>query len=135
MFGWDTELGKDTIKLTMPRFSWEEFIDCVCGEKLTFLKENLGYEGNESSSRVKVGKGILYRWLDLLRNSNEEINLARFAYVLARMAPDKKSLSYPAYEIIRKKLYEWYKQEKDRKQLETALELIIYKIRQKGDKK
>ena len=135
LFGWDTELGKDTIKLTMPRFSWEEFIDGVCGEKLTFLKENLGYEGNESSSRVKVGKGILYRWLDLLRNSNEEINLARFAYVLARMAPDKKSPSYPAYEIIRKKLYEWYKQEKDRKQLETALELIIYKIRQKGDKK
>lgn len=134
LFGWDTEWEKDSIKLTMPRFSWKEFIEDVCGDKLMFLKDNIGYEGNESSSRVKAGKGILYRWLELLRDSHKEINLARFAYVLARMAPDKKSTSYPAYEIIRKKLYEWYQQEKDRKQLETALELIIYKIRQKGDK-
>lgn len=80
-----------------------------------------------------MGKGLLYRIMELLRNSDNRINLARFAYVLGRLEPDRKDEPvYKKYVIVRETLYKWYKDIEDRKQLATAIELMIYKVREKG---
>ena len=68
-----------------------------------------------------------------MRNSDNRINLARFAYVLGRLEPDRKDEPvYKKYVIVRETLYKWYKDIEDRKQLATAIELMIYKVREKG---
>ena len=134
LFGWDTEQHLD-VALSMPRFTWNEFINGVCGEKLEFLKKYLDFEGAKSTDKVSVGKGLIYRLLELIRNSSEQINLARFAYTLARMAPEENALSYANYQLVRRKLYEWYQNRTEREQLATAMTLVVYKLRQKGDNK
>ena len=75
----------------------------------------------------------MYRMMELLIDTKGKINLARFAYAIARLEPKENSLSYSSYQKVRKQFYQWYKQEDDRKQLITALELIIYSIREKGE--
>ena len=117
-------------------YKWQDFTEKVCGEKLAFCRQYLGYPGNESPERLTAGKSLLYRLMALMLNANGkrgQINLARFAYAIARLEPKQKDLSYGSYQMVRKQFYQWYKQENDRKQLITALELIIYSIRKKGE--
>ena len=137
--------GKDSIAMfgipsaeshasyTTASYGWEEFVQQVCGEKLTFCQRYLGYAGNEAVDRLPAGKGVLYRMLNLLNESRDNINLARFAYMLGRMEPPKDSPAYDSYAKVREKLYGWYQDKAARKQLMTALELIIYRIREKGE--
>lgn len=137
--------GKDSIAMfgipsaeshasyTTASYGWEEFVQQVCGEKLTFCQRYLGYAGNEAVDRLPAGKGVLYRMLNLLNESRDNINLARFAYMLGRMEPPKDSLAYDSYIKVREKLYGWYQDKAARKQLMTALELLIYRIREKGE--
>ena len=114
-------------------YKWQDFTEKVCGEKLAFCRQYLGYPGNESPERLTAGKSLLYRMMELLIDTKGKINLARFAYAIARLEPKENSLSYSSYQKVRKQFYQWYKQEDDRKQLITALELIIYSIREKGE--
>ena len=114
-------------------YKWQDFTEKVCGEKLAFCRQYLGYPGNEASERLTAGKSLLYRMMELLIDAKGKINLARFAYAIARLEPKENSLSYGSYQKVRKQFYQWYKQEDDRKQLITALELIIYSIREKGE--
>ena len=114
-------------------YKWQEFTEKVCGEKLAFCRQYLGYPGNESDERLTAGKSLLYRMMELLIDTKGKINLARFAYAIARLEPKENALSYDSYQKVRKQFYQWYKQENDRKQLITALELIIYSIREKGE--
>lgn len=84
--------------------------------------------------KIEAGKGILYRLLSLLRQADEKghINVARFAYVLARMEPQKQDTRrLPCYQQIRVQLYDWYQSDKDRQELITAIELLIYHMRDK----
>ena len=114
-------------------YKWQDFTEKVCGEKLAFCRQYLGYPGNEAPERLTAGKSLLYRMMELLIDTKGKINLARFAYAIARLEPKENSLSYGSYQKVRKQFYQWYKQEDDRKQLITALELIIYSIREKGE--
>ncbi|MSU07711.1 type III-A CRISPR-associated protein Cas10/Csm1 [Veillonellaceae bacterium WCA-693-APC-5D-A] len=114
-------------------YKWQDFTEKVCGEKLAFCRQYLGYPGNEAPERLTAGKSLLYRLMELLIDTKGKINLARFAYAIARLEPKENSLSYSSYQKVRKQFYQWYKQEDDRKQLITALELIIYSIREKGE--
>lgn len=114
-------------------YKWQDFTEKVCGEKLAFCRQYLGYPGNEAPERLTAGKSLLYRLMELLIDTKGKINLARFAYAIARLEPKENSLSYGSYQKVRKQFYQWYKQEDDRKQLITALELIIYSIREKGE--
>ena len=131
MFG--TVLNKENIyESNFIKYRWSDFIRKVCGEKLTFISENISITEN-SNDKLKMGKGLLYRIMELLRNSDNRINLARFAYVLGRLEPDRKDEPvYKKYVIVRETLYKWYKDIEDRKQLATAIELMIYKVREKG---
>lgn len=112
-------------------FSWPVFIEKVCGEKMRFLQQNFSFEENRpAGARVLLGKSAAYRLMDLLSRREKGINLARFAYMLARMDPGAKAESYEAYQRIRPQLYQWYKDEKDREQLLTALRLMVYSVRE-----
>ncbi|MDR3259707.1 MAG: type III-A CRISPR-associated protein Cas10/Csm1, partial [Fusobacteriaceae bacterium] len=115
-------------------FSWDEFIDKVINEKYKLIKEF--FEKNNER-----GKNFLYNLLDYIRNTNEKINIARFAYLLSRMEPDEKKLKNQElleeqkaiYNRFKKNMYSWIK-EKDgasRKELEIAIYLYVYLTREK----
>lgn len=133
LFGATTEKknADDTVDMTC--YTWQELEEKVCGEKLNFIREYMAIAGDDDVTKLKVGKGALYRMLGLLRDARR-INLARFAYVLGRMEPAKKTdPCYRSYMEIRKRFYIWYLKKEDRKQLVTAIELMVYHIRQKGE--
>ena len=113
-------------------YGWDDFIDNVCGEKLTFLHENCSFEEGGNGARLNLGKSAVYRLLTLLEQDGQ-IQLARFAYMLARLDPGTKSPAQEAYRRVRTQLYEWYRAPSERRQLSTAFQLIIYSIREKGE--
>ena len=137
--------GKDGIALfgiaeaaaRIEAYKWQDFIDCVCGEKLAFLQSHFGFEaGMDDGSCLMLGKSGLYRMMDLMQEEGA-IYLTRFAYVLARMDPSSKA-SEPrqkTYQDVRQTLYRWYKSPKDRRELLTAIELIVYGLRERGESK
>lgn len=107
-------------------FGWDEFIDEVCGEKLELLERYLNLNPEK-------GKNFIYNLLELIRNSDDKINIARFAYTLARIEPDEKAEQKvkDVYAEFRTKIYEWYKNDngKDRQQLITAIYIYVYLTR------
>ena len=128
--------GKDSAMMTA-RYSWDEFEQGVCQDKLRFLERNMTLQ-KEDPSKLFVGKTALYRLLDLLRQAEADgshIQLARFAYTLARMEPKQRdSGKWRCYQALRKTLYDWYQSAADRQQLMTAIELLIYHVRDKEQK-
>jgi CRISPR-associated protein Csm1 len=116
-------------------FHWEDFINNVVEEKLNCLKEFF----TEFDER---GKSFLYHMLDLLRRRNEEkINIARYAYILGRMAPEQKKDETKAdlqkknlYRNFSRQMYQWIRNEKDAKELEMAIYLFVYLKRTKEEK-
>lgn len=113
-------------------YGWDAFIDGVCGEKLLFLRTHFAFDGNEHISRVPLGKSKAYQLLDLLDADGRSIEMARFAYVLARMERGLRTEARATYARIRTQLYAWYRDENERRQLSTALQFVIYSIREKG---
>lgn len=136
-------------------YSWESFIENVLGEKLEYLKnmfDDLFVHGEK-------GNAFLYQLLELIRNirekgqdvgeksralhkkqragdieEGEQINIARFAYLLGRLREEYVKLSSPEETEERKrkiqkfseKLYGWIQKEKDRKELTTAIYIYVY---------
>lgn len=134
LFGSSTEQLGESEDLNITCYKWQDFEEKVCREKLDFLQRYLTVGNSNDVTKLQIGKGGLYRILDLLRNAGKRINLARLAYVLGRMEPAKKSSSdYGSYTAIRQSFYQWYRNEADRNQLITAIELLIYHLRQKGE--
>ena len=135
LFGMDTEVQKNSVT-EVQRYKWKDFTDKVCGEKLALLLSNINIgDSKDSFTKMKMGKTALYKLLTLMEDNagqKNNINIARFAYTLARMEPDERSDSMKAYKELRRNFYEWYKDENERKQLSTALQLLIYRMREKG---
>ena len=123
----------DTVKERAEAYGWDDFIDGVCGEKLAFLRENLAWNEARDKTRVPFGKSKAYQLLTLLEDGGDDIQIARFAYVLARLAAGLHAEQQAAYERVRSQLYAWYRDKEERRQLRTALEFIIYSIREKGE--
>lgn len=119
--------GKNAITLFAKEhsYSWEEFIDIVLGEKFRMIYKFF-------SNTKERGKNFLYNLLDLLKNSEEKINLARYAYLLARLAPEKEASEdeKTLYNEFSKTMYEWMKKETDTRQTITALILYTYLTRE-----
>jgi len=109
-------------------YPWQIFQDKVINEKKNLLERF--FANQEDAER---GKAFLYRLLDLLRNSEQRINLARFAYLLARLEPKKNNPSYAMYAEFSKQMYQWYRNPTDRQQLITAIYIYVYQTRTKGD--
>ncbi len=133
LFGAPSEIHGENHQADRPQcFSWKDFTDKVCREKLDFLLTY--FPSNEEEKLLPIGKSWLYRVLALLDSSQSrdgEINLARFAYVLARLDPgDKNPKKKTVYGNLRERFYQWYRNEEERKELRTAIELLIYYLRE-----
>ena len=119
--------GKNAIALFAPRenhtYGWEIFSRRVMGEKKKALEDFF------SASEQERGNGFLYRLLELLRQAQgEQINLARYAYMLARMEPrDRKQKA--VYERFSANMYRWALSPEDRLELITAIYIYVYQER------
>lgn len=89
------------------------------GEKLKLLQDYF----TEIDER---GKSFLYRILYLLRNDeSDRLNIARLAYLLARLEPQDKDLKEKHSEFS-KKVYRYARNEKDRRELISAIYIFVY---------
>ena len=130
LFGFDTEQRDGENEICCQHvYHWQEFTDRVCAEKLQFLRQHLDLDDNAKNTKLAAGIALLYRLLNLLDEADKkDINLARFAYTLGRMQPEKSSseAKKQCYDVFSEQMYQWVKSPDDRKQLRTALNLIIY---------
>lgn len=113
-------------------YSWNELIDNVIGEKLRTLQEFL----DDNSER---GKAMLYKMLELIRDKseNDKLNIARFAYLLARLRPSGDNAAADMsekYNIFSKALYKWIQDAEERRRLITAIYIYIYMHRESEEK-
>jgi CRISPR-associated protein Csm1 len=113
-------------------YNWEVFIEIVLNEKYKFIKENTTLEDDDKSDKIYLGKSIIYRLISLIRSSRKDndnrIDIARFAYTLARI--NKKKNQIDSYNIFKRKMFEWIKNDEEANQLLTALILIVYEHRE-----
>jgi CRISPR-associated protein Csm1 len=138
LFGTDSECVRpdvqDGVILKHSRpYSWDVFIHRVCGTKLQFLKDHFQILDVQSAGKLSLGKTGLYRILALLQEGEGDashINLARFAYVLARLDPGKNDTRQNCYQEVRQQLYAWYMDDEDRRELATAIQLVVYNLRE-----
>lgn len=121
--------GKSCISLFTDKedhtYKWVDFSQKVAGEKLKQLHVFFGFIPDPSLQ--KRGNSFLYRMLELLRD-NKKINIARYAYTLARLEPPKTADE--KYRILYRdfssNMYKWMQDEQDRKELMTAIYIYIY---------
>ena len=123
------EPGKNAISLFDPQaahtYGWETFRRAVCEQKVKCLDTFF-------LSVPERGNAFLYRLLDLLRQAQTQegrINLARYAYLLARLEPKRSSPQWNAYRDFADRMYRWALDKTERGQLITAIYLYVYKNR------
>ena len=114
-------------------YHFDEFIDEVLSNKYEIIKTYF----NNSEEK---GRSFLYKLIELVENSNDKINVARLAYVLARAKPnknesnDENALSDEEYKEFSSKIIDWIQPKNnikvDIKQLLTALKLYGYYSRE-----
>lgn len=120
--------GKNAITLfdQNHRYSWDVFINCVLNEKFRIIRDFF-------DSSEERGKNFLYNLLDLLRNRDEKINLARFAYVLSRLEPDSDANldAKEKYRTFASYMYRWMNDDEDSRQAVTAIYIYAYLVRER----
>lgn len=118
--------GKNSITLFAAeeslRFSWPVFSQMVMQEKYSLLAD---FFDNDDNGR---GNAFLYQLLEFLRTAKDRLNLARCAYLLARLRPDQKdgAAKLKAYDTFSKQFYSWALQPEKRRQLIAAIYLYVY---------
>ena len=126
--------GKNAVTLfdENNRYSWELFEQDVIGEKMAALRRYL-------SENKERGNSLLYQMMMLIRgiSGGERLNVARFAYLLARLRPegerpDPKKVE--VYQEFAEKLYAWVQEPEECRKLLTAIQLYVYLTR-KGEEK
>ena len=116
---------KNAVTLMGSTYSWDDFEEKVLGEKLKALEEF--FQTNDER-----GMAFLYRLLDLIRGRSEKINLARYAYILARMEPERMKNSEEnaakknAYQNFARQMYLWIQNKEDSRELITAIYIYVY---------
>lgn len=102
-------------------YFWDDFIECVVEDKYRVIFDF--FEGSDDR-----GKGFLYKLLDFMRNKEDKINLARYAYLLARMEPDKNAdeEQRERYQLFSKQMYQWIQDDEECRQAITAMYLYVY---------
>ena len=109
-------------------FDWDSFCNNVLEEKYRILADFFG-KNHEEQER---GKSFLYHLLEYIRNCEETINIARFAYTLARLEPGQNATdeAKEKYRDFSHDMYKWIKKEKDRKELIAAIYIYAYSVRE-----
>lgn len=123
--------GKNAVTLFEEKltFAWDEFISDVLEKKLQFLKSFF-------SHFPQKGKAFLYKMLELIRDEDgEKINLARLAYMMARLEdeikPEETAKQNVDIRVFSSTIYQWAKSRGDRKALIAAIYLYVYLNREK----
>lgn len=135
LFGMETNLKANGQLECKHIYTWADFEMKVCKEKMNYLLARLSFDGDKFN-KLSVGKSLIYRLMDLIQLSDEDkLNIARFAYVLARMQPkqDKNEQKRKVYEDFVSKMYQWINSKEDKKQLATVLNLLVYYLRDKKE--
>lgn len=135
LFGMETNLKANGQLECKHIYTWADFEMKVCKEKMNYLLARLSFDGDKFN-KLSVGKSLVYRLMDLIQLADEDkLNIARFAYVLARMQPkqDKDEQKRKVYEDFVSKMYQWINNNEDKKQLATALNLLVYYLRDKKE--
>lgn len=112
-------------------YNWDTFIDKVLYEKYSYLKSKITFDENSNSEKIFVGKSKWYRLMDLAKEiilKDERLDIARFAYTLARIKNNKKNQEN--YQDFKEKIFKWAKNKEDAKQLLTAINILIYEERE-----
>lgn len=119
------ETGKERL-ISDGTYGWKEFERYVLEEKYQLIYRFFAI----SEER---GKNFLYHLLELIRNQKEKINFARYVYILSRLEPEKGAApeQKEAYREFSTKMYQWIKNEQDRRQLKTAINLYAYLARER----
>lgn len=138
LFGFETNANGEELQCNHIH-KWQDFITGVCDEKVALFRDLLDIGGKP---KLPIGKSMLYKFMllieDIQRQATKEegkLNIARLLYTLARLQPQRRGSQeeYDAvmniYNTFTKKLHEWVRVEKDRKELLTAIHLIIYYLR------
>lgn len=144
LFGMDTRQAGNPEDETATKFQlycqatyhWEEFINIVIMEKLRAIQN---YFSKMEPSEQGSGNSFLFNLYEhisrLEQNLDEPIQIARAAYLLARMSPQKSgkndAAKQKAYQEFSANMLNWIKNSADRKQLLTAMRLFIYLNREK----
>ena len=75
----------------------------------------------------------MYKILELIRGREEKIHFVRLVYLLSRLEPkydskDKENSlkKIQAYKEFSSKVFKWYDNEKDSRQLKTAINMFVY---------
>ena len=109
-------------------YAWDTFRTKVLTEKVGCLQSFFGRDNAEH------GNALLYNLLALLREAeNDRINLARYAYLLARLSPKKNAPDYKLYEQFSHSMMDWALDAVQRHQLITAIYIYVYQNRKGGD--
>lgn len=120
-----------TISVYDGTYSWQEFEQCVLGEKYKCI-----YDFFETSE--DRGKNFMYNLLELIRNRSDKIHFARYVYLLSRMEPGRNASpeQKAAYRKFSSRMYQWYQGENADahcRQLKTAMNLYAYLTREKEE--
>jgi CRISPR-associated protein Csm1 len=116
-------------------YSWDDFKHKVRGEKLKFFYDCFYFNHDEPIlSKVYAGNSFLYKLFNVLEGETDKfqkqrnrVNLAHLAYLIARHQPSKKNIeALESYKNVRENLYKWAACENDRKELLTAINLLVY---------
>lgn len=128
--GYSHKVGEKTIY--DGTFFWGEFEDKVINEKVNELDRFFSHSNER-------GMSFMYRLLELIReqsdNNAASINLARYAYLLARLEPDSKQdeEEHKNYKVFKEKMHSWIQNDEDRRQLKTAMNIYSYRVRERKD--
>jgi len=115
-------------------YKWRDFEDGVVLQKLRLLQDYFRSAGDE---RQAFGNSFLYRLYGYLSTAGDDpINLARYAYLLSRMAPSGQSVPQRERELYQQfssLMYQWILNERDRRELVTAILLFVYLSRKRKE--
>lgn len=118
-------------------YAWDTFRTKVLEEKVGCLQRFFQAYDRSCADKGETPRGnsMLYNLLALLREAeNDRINLARYAYLLARLSPEKNAPDYPLYEQFSHSMMdEWAFDAVQRHQLITAIYIYVYQNRKGGD--
>ena len=130
---YDTEHEDNKLSHT---YRWSTLIENVFGEKLKLLEECFYWDENDYDKADKLdgSTAFLYRVKSLIRNKvidEELLNLPRMAYSLARMEPSSRASAakHANYARVRECLYKWLQDDERARQLNTAIDYLIYRKR------
>lgn len=110
-------------------YDWDVFEKLVCGEKLGFLLKSLSFGTGAVHDKIKTDRNTLYKLHGVLAAAEGKFNLAHFAYAVSLFEPKTENpQTVEVYNNLRGRLYAWALDTEGRRQLLTALELLIYSL-------